>query len=317
VLAVTMSIRWSACALVLALGLCAARAQSGGIWEDAWLSRFNRERARAGAPPLRLLPVLTQVAQQQAEEMARSGRRLRSPSTTVVVEGLRRVGYSAHDWRESFAVSDPLDEPGRVSGRAAVDGRFRDLGVGTAVVDGFTLHVFLFGWHQGDYFAGVTAGLGERARVAAEMLARVNDVRRREGLPPLARNPLLDRVSQEHAEDMLVRSYFGHVTPEGLGPSERAQASGYRSGIGENLVEQRFSVQEALDAWMGSPKHRRNILDPGCREMGLGLAVGAGYDAAPGGYRVVWVQSVGRGDGDASASSARSLSRSSSISPSP
>jgi uncharacterized protein YkwD len=288
---VTTWIRWSACALVLALGLCAARAQSGGAWEDVWLSRFNRERARAGAPPLRLLPVLTQVAQQQAEEMARSGRRLRSPSTTAVVEELRRVGYSAHDWQESFAVAEEVDEP-----RAAVDRNYRDLGVGTAVVDGFTFHVFLFGWHQGDYFAGVTAGLGERARVAAEMLARVNEVRRRAGLVPLARNPLLDRVSQEHAEDMLARSYFGHWTPEGLGPSERAQASGYRSGIGENLVEQRFSVQEALDAWMGSPKHRRNILDPGCREMGLGLAVGAGYDAAPGGYRVVWVQSVGRGD---------------------
>jgi len=76
----------------------------------------------------------------------------------------------------------------------------------------------------------------------------------------------------------------------------REQIDGYRSGIGENLVEQRFSAEEALEAWLGSPAHRRNLLDPGCREMGLGLAVGAGYDAAPGGYRVIWVQSFGRGD---------------------
>ena len=92
---------------------------------------------------------------------------------------------------------------------------------------------------------------------------------------------------------MLARSYFGHRTPEGLGPSERAREDGYRSGIGENLVEQRFSVEAALEAWLGSPDHRRNILDPDCRGMGLGLAVGAGYDAAPGGYRVIWVQSFG------------------------
>ena len=94
---------------------------------------------------------------------------------------------------------------------------------------------------------------------------------------------------------MLERSYSGHRTPEGLGPSDRAQAGGYRSGIGENIVEQRFSVEDALEAWLGSPGHRRNILDPDCRELGLGLAVGAGYDAAPGGYRVIWVQSLGRG----------------------
>lgn len=298
----TTWLRCSVFALVLAFGLCAAQAQTVIAWQDEWLSRFNRERERTGARPLLLSPVLTQVAQQQAEEMARSGSRLRSPSAEAVSERLRRVGYSAHDWREYFAFSGPAPEEAvpaalrrRAGFPAALDGRFRDLGVGTAAAGGVTLHVFLFGWHQGDYFASATAGLGDRARIAAEMLSRVNGVRRREGLPPLAASPLLDRISQMHAEDMLLRSYSGHRTPEGLGPSDRAWAGGYSSGIGENIVEQRFSVEEALKAWLASPDHRRNLLDPGCREMGLGLAVGAGYDAAPGGYRVIWVQSFGRG----------------------
>ena len=107
---------------------------------------------------------------------------------------------------------------------------------------------------------------------------------------------LLETNVTMDAEDMLLRSYHGHRTPEDLGPSDRARADGYRAGIGENIVEQRYSVQEALDAWLGSPAHRRNILDPGIREVGLGLALGGGYDAAPGGYRVVWVQSFGRGE---------------------
>lgn len=289
-------IRWSVCALALALGLCAARAQTMTGWQDEWLTHFNRERARSGAPPLRLSPVLAQVAQEQAEEMAGGGRRFPSLSSAAVAERLQRVGYSAHDWSEE-SLAETLRR--RVSSRAALERRFRDLGVGAAVRDGdgVTLYVFLFGEHQGDFFAGATAGLGDRSRIAAEMLWRVNEIRRRSGLPPFARNPLLDRVSQEHAEDMLARSYFGHRTPEGLGPSDRARAEGYLAGIGENLVEQRFSVEEALEAWLNSRDHRRNILDPGCREMGLGLAVGAGYDAAPGGYRVIWVQSVGRGEG--------------------
>jgi len=288
-----MWIRWCVCALVLAMGLCTAHAQSWYSLQEEWLDGFSRGRAHAGALPLRPSPVLTQVAQQQAEEMARRG--LRSPTTQAISERLRQVGYSAHDWREYFSVADNAPQALRATLNGTLDGHFRDLGVGTAVADGFTFRVFLFGWHQGDYFAAATASLGDREKIEAEMLQRVNDVRRRSGLPPLTPNPLLDRVSQEHAEDMLRRSYFGHRTPEGLGPSDRAEGDGYRSGIGENLVEQRFSVEEALEAWLGSPGHRRNILDPACRELGLGLAVGEGYDAAPGGYRVIWVQSFGRG----------------------
>ena len=292
-----MWIRWSACALALALGLCAARAQTLKAWQEEWLTRFNQERAHAGAPLFRPSPVLNQVAQQQADEMARDWH-LRPPSSTVVTGRLRRVGYSAHDWRQDFMIySTPGARPASRWTRsgAALEGRYRDLGVGAARVDGAILYVFLFGWHEGDFFAHATAGLTDREQVTAEMIARVNDVRRRHGLPPLAPSPLLDRVSQEHADDMLRRAYSGHRTPEGQGPSDRARADGYRSGIGENIVEQRFSAREALEAWLSSPDHRNNILDPGCRELGLGLAVGEGYDAAPGGYRVVWVQSFGRG----------------------
>ncbi len=289
----TTWIRGSICVLALALGLCVARAQTGTPWQDGWLQRFNQERARFGVPPLRPSPVLNQVAQRQAEEMAGDGRRLRSRPAAVISAWIREVGYSAHDWREGYLLDPSTRE---TLPRELLDGSFRDLGVGAAAVDGATLYVFLLGQHEGDFFTSATAGLGDKPRVEAELLARINDVRRRAGLPPLAPNPLLDRISQEHADDMLRRSYSDHRTPEGLGPTDRARANGYLAGIGENIVEQRYSVQEALDAWLGSPAHRRNLLDPDIREVGLGLALGGGYDAAPGGYRVVWVQSFGRGE---------------------
>lgn len=281
------------CALALGFGPWTAGALTVASWQDEWLVRFNEERARAGVRPFLPSPVLSQVAQEQAEEMARQG--LQPWPAEVLSERLRRVGYSAHDWRETdVQVPGGMLNDSVTSSPAALDGHFRDLGVGAAPAAGGTVYVFLFGWHQGDFFAAATARLADRARIAAEMLARVNEARRREGLPPYASSPLLDRISQEHAEDMLARSYVGHRTPEGLGPSERARAEGYAAGIGENIVEGRFSAGEALEAWLGSPGHRRNVLDPGCREMGLGLAVGEGYDAAPGGYKVIWVQSVGR-----------------------
>lgn len=286
--------RGSVCALALGFGPWIAGAWTATSWQDELLVRFNEERVRVGVRPFLPSPVLSQVAQEQADAMARMGR---EPwPAEAISERLKRVGYSAHDWREEDlqVPRGSLEEPWAGS-PAALDGRFRDLGVGVAPAAGGTVYVFLFGWHQGDFFAAATARLADRARVAAEMLARVNEVRLSEGLRPLVASPVLDRVSQAHAEDMLARSYVGHRNPEGLGPSERAAAGGYRSGIGENIVAGRFSVEQALEAWLASPGHRRNILDPNCREMGLGLAVGGGYDAAPGGYEVIWVQSFGRG----------------------
>ena len=291
------SIRGSICALALAWSVGSAHAQDGPVWQAYWLNRFNQERAESGAPPLRAVPVLAQVAQEQAAEMARDGRRRWQPplSAAEIRERLRWVGYSAHLWHEGFALSTTREiDPG--VRKAVLDASFRDLGVGAIQENGVTLYVFLFGWHRGDYFAAATSGLTDRARVAAELLRLVNDLRWRQGLRPLLSNPVLDQASQEHAEDMLARSYAGHWTRPGWGPTERARALGYRGGVGENIVEERFSVEDAFKAWKQSPEHLRNMLDPGCREMGLGLARGAGFDAAPGGYRVIWVQSLGCGD---------------------
>ena len=56
---------------------------------------------------------------------------------------------------------------------------------------------------------------------------------------------------------------------------ERSRADGYDwRAIGENIAEGQFSVAEVMDTWMHSPGHRRNILDPGFKELGVGLALG-------------------------------------------
>jgi|GEM_PF-2879014 len=47
------------------------------------------------------------------------------------------------------------------------------------------------------------------------------------GVPPLARNPALDAAALAHLEDMVSRLYYGSISPEGLGPWDRAVAAGY------------------------------------------------------------------------------------------
>lgn len=294
-------IRGSICAVVLTLG------GSGGPLpatpEPAWLARFNQERARFDATPLRPSALLAMAAQEQAEEMAAAARRrsLSTPSNEEISAILRRVGYAAHFWSEESVVFPEGEEGRHLPLRLAVEEQYREVGVGTAYLDGHTLQVFLFATQKREIFAPLAARLADRRSVEGEMLARVNAVRRQAGLAPLTLSPLLDRASQRHADDMLRRAYFDHRSPEGLGPTERARAEGYRPGAGENLVEGRFTPEEALRAWLDSPPHRRNLLDPGIREIGLGVGLGPALEAAggraagAGAYRVVWVLLFGTG----------------------
>jgi uncharacterized protein YkwD len=266
------------------------------------LLRLNLERERAGASPLRLVPALNQAAQQHAEE---TGRR-RSPGpepggTEAMERRLRQVGYVAHTWDESFVVSwgDPrqvIAEWRSVDrGSDGMSPRFRDVGIGISEYRGTLLYTFLFGWHQGDYFARETAALRDLERVRAEMLSRVNAARRSAGLAPLRRSLDLDLAAQAHARDLLERGYYKHVSPEGTTPVSRARAAGYPSDlVSENLHQRTASIETVLEDWLRSPGHRRNILDPGASELGVGLALGPGYGLDSSGYRVVWVQTFGR-----------------------
>src|SRR5438132_1762577 len=45
---------------------------------------------------------------------------------------------------------------------------------------------------------------------------------------PLAMNPLLVQSARLHSQDMIARNYFEHDTPEGIGPQQRIQATGFR-----------------------------------------------------------------------------------------
>jgi uncharacterized protein YkwD len=108
-----------------------------------------------------------------------------------------------------------------------------------------------------------------------EVLERVNDERLRHGRDPLLRHSALDRAAQRHAEDMLRRRYFSHVGPEGESVRDRVRATGYRwRVVGENLASGPRSPAEAVRGWMGSPAHRRILLDDRFSDLGVGYAEG-------------------------------------------
>jgi uncharacterized protein YkwD len=285
--------------LLAVLALLPAGLPAGAHLRGELLERINRERREAGSPPLRLSTPLTRAAQEHAEEIAREGsRRLEAGPPGVMQKRIERAGYDAHAWTESLSVT-----PGGADAairswkrndpqtfRRLLSSEYRDLGIGLDRLRGTPLYVFLFAVPQGDYFTRETTGLRDLERVRAEVLARVNEARRKAGVESLRSDPRLDRAAQRHAEDMLARGYFAHESPDDKTVRERAKEAGYNwRTIGENIAEGQFTVDEVMTTWLNSPGHRRNILDPRFAELGVGLALGR----ANGRYRVLWAQAFG------------------------
>jgi uncharacterized protein YkwD len=276
----------------------ASTGSSQGDPRQELLRLINADRQRAGAPPLRLSEPLTRAAEEHAAEVVRRGS-LETGSTEDMRRRLKRLGYQAHSWVERLATShgNPAAvlrewQRGDAGGyRELLGSEVRDLGIGLDRLGRSPLYVFLYAVPEGDWFARGTSGVRDLDRVRAEMLARVNAARKKAGAQPLRSNSKLDLAAQRHAEDMLARNYFAHESPGKKTVRERATAAGYGwDRIGENIAEGQFSVDEVMDTWMNSPGHRKNILDPNFKELGVGLALG---QTGRGGHRIVWAQAFG------------------------
>ena len=117
--------------------------------------------------------------------------------------------------------------------------------------------------------------------VAADVASLTNQNRTENGLPALAVNPLLTQAAQLKADDMAKNSYYAHTSPDGKSPLYWLNLVGYKYlNAGENLVIDRTTSEQAVDAWMGSPDHRENILRPQFTEIGVGVAPGT-YQGIP------------------------------------
>lgn len=110
---------------------------------------------------------------------------------------------------------------------------------------------------------------------AQELVELANRERIKERQLPLKINPLLERSARAKALDILARDYFAHNTPDGQTPWVFFDEQGYEYvWAGENLAID-FSSSPALhNAWMASPTHAANILNPHYEEVGIAVMEG-------------------------------------------
>ncbi|MEP0916314.1 CAP domain-containing protein [Leptolyngbya sp. DQ-M1] len=98
-----------------------------------------------------------------------------------------------------------------------------------------------------------------------------NQQRMQQGLPPLTLNLTLNDVAEKHSQDMATRNYFSHQGLDGSQPWDRMRTGGYSySRAAENIAFGQPTPQDVVTAWMNSPGHRQNILNPNLKELGVG-----------------------------------------------
>jgi uncharacterized protein YkwD len=118
--------------------------------------------------------------------------------------------------------------------------------------------------------------------MAEATLCLLNGERADHGLAPLAANPRLTQAATAYAADLVAGSYFSHTGRDGSDVLDRIRGAGYLPRgaafvLGENLAWGSGALATPgaiMNAWMNSPGHRDNILNPEFREIGVGIVAG-------------------------------------------
>lgn len=140
--------------------------------------------------------------------------------------------------------------------------------------------------------SGSAAAQGPPQRIELQqlMLELINEARREAGAPAVRMG--VNGAAQLHAEQMVAECYHSHWGRDGLKPYTRYSLLGGYQGNAENVrgasrffgfdpcavaeseesPDLEWLVRDAMDAWLHSPGHRRNLLDPTHRLVNVGIA---------------------------------------------
>jgi uncharacterized protein YkwD len=119
-------------------------------------------------------------------------------------------------------------------------------------------------------------GAGAKEITSANVLALMNKDRAANHVRPLKEMMELDRSASAKDADMVTNRYFAHTSPAGKSLVWFINSAKYRyRTAGENLATGFQNAEDEEKAFMSSPTHRANILDPEYHDVGI--SVGGGY----------------------------------------
>lgn len=115
-----------------------------------------------------------------------------------------------------------------------------------------------------------------------EVVRLTNQQREVQGVPTLRTSPLLEQAAAQKAQHMIQTGVFEHYYQSGettISPWQFVDEQGYDYFYaGENLGKDFSLAADLVQAWVDSPTHRENLLNPNYTEIGVAVVIGPYLD---------------------------------------
>jgi len=118
--------------------------------------------------------------------------------------------------------------------------------------------------------------LGTSSSITQQKIIELTNAERSKiGLPPVVENAALSQAAGKKAANMFEENYWAHFAPSGKSPWDFILSSGYKFVYaGENLAKNFANSEDVVAAWMNSPSHRENVVNPKYRDIGIAVEDG-------------------------------------------
>lgn len=113
------------------------------------------------------------------------------------------------------------------------------------------------------------------ANYQRKLVHLTNGVRASHGAGAVTLSAHLGEIARRHNNDIAYNlRTLSHVSSDGSRLSTRLKSAGYKFRYAsENIARGQRTCSWVMNSWMHSPGHRRNILNPRAREMGVHVGV--------------------------------------------
>jgi uncharacterized protein YkwD len=111
-------------------------------------------------------------------------------------------------------------------------------------------------------------------KLELRIFQKVNELRKERNAPDLIWNEFVASEARRHAANMSARHFFAHEDPQRGDIDKRLNRSSIEwNRCAENIYREKGfedPVDDVTQSWLNSPEHRRNMMDSGLAETGVG-----------------------------------------------
>ncbi len=117
----------------------------------------------------------------------------------------------------------------------------------------------------------VAAAVPGDTNAETQLVALINESRKENGLPPLTMDPRLTEAARKHTQLMAQNGALSHQFPGEPPLQDRIDQENLPSDVEAENVGWDINVVAAHKSLVDDPPHLRNILDPECNVVGVGV----------------------------------------------